>query len=133
MNQMMRKWGGWIIVISVVIVITVSGITAQRYLDRSSAELAEHLEKVGRALDEENWEEGHQAFIAFEKRWDKTRLKWALFTDHLELDNLEMKLARLREHLHTGDRESGRADYGEALMLLKHIPERMRLTLSNTF
>lgn len=130
---MIHKWGSWLIVISVVIIITVSGVASQRYLDRTSEELAGHLEKVGRALSEEDWEKGQNAFIAFEKRWDKIRLKWALFTDHLELDNLEMKLARLREHLHTRDKNSGRADYGEALMLLKHIPERMRLTFSNTF
>ncbi|NMB35212.1 MAG: DUF4363 family protein [Firmicutes bacterium] len=130
---MMRRWGSWLIVIGVVIIIIVSGVTAQRYLDRSSGELTEQLEKVGRALDEENWEKGRNAFVVFEKSWDRTRLKWALFTDHLELDNLEMKLARLREHLHTKDKVNGRADYGEALMLLKHIPERARLTLSNIF
>lgn len=129
----MRRWGSWFIVIGVVVIITISGVAAQRYLDRTSAELAGHLEKVGRALAEEDWEKGQSAFIAFEKRWDKIRLKWALFTDHLELDNLEMKLARLREHLQTRDKNNGRADYGEALMLLKHIPERMRLTFSNTF
>ena len=130
---MIRKWGGWLLVLGVVIIITASGVTAQRYLDRTSGELAAQLEKVGRAMEEENWEEGQRAFIAFEKRWDEVRLKWALFTDHMELDNLEMKLARLREHLHIRDKANGRADFGEALMLLKHIPERERLTFSNIF
>lgn len=130
---MIRKWGGWLIVLGVVVIIAASGVTAQRYLDRTSRELVTQLENVGRAVKEENWEESQRAFITFEKSWDKVRLKWALFTDHMELDNLEMKLARLREHLHTRDKANARADFGEALMLLKHIPERERLTFSNIF
>ncbi|MGI6308603.1 MAG: DUF4363 family protein [Dethiobacteria bacterium] len=129
----MRKWGGWLLVLGVVVIITVSGVITQRYLDKTSGELITQLEKVGRAVEQENWEEGQHAFTAFIKSWDEVSQKWALFTDHMELDNLEMKLARLRENLHTRDKTNARADFGEALMLLKHIPDRERLTWSNVF
>lgn len=130
---MMRKWGGWLLVVSVVLIIIVSGVLTQRYLDRTSGELIDRLESIGQAVEEEDWERSQKAFISFKKDWDNTSLKWALFTDHLELDNLEMKLARLKENLHSGDKSNARADFGEALMLLKHIPDRGRLTWSNVF
>lgn len=130
---MTRKWGGWLLVVSVILLIIVSGVLTQRYLDQTSHQLINQLETVGRAVDEENWEKSHEAFTTFKKNWDDTSLKWALFTDHLELDNLEMKLARFKENLHSRDKNSARGDFGEALMLLKHIPDRGRLTWSNVF
>ena len=80
---------------------------------QDSGELITQLEKVGRAVEQENWRKANRHEV---RCWDYVSQKWALFTDHMELDNLEMKLARLRENLHTGINQCpGR--FWEALML----------------
>lgn len=128
---MMRKWGGYLLVLGIVLIITTGGVTAQRYLDRTAGELVAMLGEVGKAVDREDWTESERAFAAFKKRWGEVRRNWAMFTDHMELDNVEMRIARLKELLRSQDQTEARAEFSEALMLIEHIPERERLTLRN--
>ncbi|MGD0152347.1 MAG: DUF4363 family protein [Thermacetogeniaceae bacterium] len=129
----MRKWSGWLLVLVIVAIITTGGILTQRYLDRSSEELASRLQQVQQAVEQRDWQRSESKYNDFEKRWNSVNNNWALFTDHLELDNLEMRLIRLQEFIETRDEVNARAEAGEALNLIKHIPERERLTWRNLF
>ncbi len=129
----MRKWSGWLLVLAIVAIITVGGILTQRYLDRSADELASQLERVESAVEHGDWRESEGGFAVLEKDWNRAHDNWALFTDHMELDNLEMCLVRLQEFIATRDEVNARAAAGEAMDLIRHIPERYRLTWRNVF
>lgn len=129
----MRKWGGWLLVLVIVAMITTGGILAQRYLDRSAGELTSRLEQVQQAVEQRDWQKSESSYSDFKKYWKRVSNNWALFTDHLELDNLEMRLIRLREFIATKDEVNARVEAGEALDLIEHIPERERLTWRNVF
>ncbi|HHW40451.1 MAG TPA: DUF4363 family protein [Syntrophomonadaceae bacterium] len=129
----MNKWGGYLLVFVIVVIIGVGGALVQRYLDRTAGELSASLQEVGRALDHEDWEQGERAFAGFEQRWRVVRRNWALVVDHVEIDSVDMRLARLKEFIRAREDDESLAEYGEALMLLEHIPERERLTWRNLF
>ncbi len=129
----MHKWSGWLLVLAIVVIITTGGILTQRYLDRSSEELAAQLQQVRQAVEQRDWQRSESNYNDFEKRWNRVSDNWALFTDHLELDNLEMRLIRLQEFIEARDGVNARAEAGEALNLIRHIPERERLTWRNLF
>ena len=129
----MRKWSGWLLVLAIVAIITVGGILTQWYLDRSADELASQLERVESAVEHGDWRESEGGFAVLEKDWNRAHDNWALFTDHMELDNLEMCLVRLQEFIATRDEVNARAAAGEAMDLIRHIPERYRLTWRNVF
>jgi len=129
----MRKWGGYLLVFVIVVIIGVSGVLVQRYLDRTASELSAMLQEVGKALDHEDWGQSERAFSVFEQRWRVVRRNWALVVDHVEIDNVDMRLARLKELIRAREDDEARAEYSEAMMLLKHIPERERLTWRNLF
>jgi hypothetical protein len=129
----MRRWSGWLLVLAIVAIIITGGILAQRYLDRSADELASRLEQVQQAVKHADWEGSENSFAALEKRWSGVHSNWALLTDHLELDNLELKLVRLQEFINARDEVNAGVEAGEAMDLIRHIPERERLTWRNVF
>lgn len=129
----MRKWSGWLLILVIVAIITASGLLAQRYLDRSAGELASDLQRVQQDIEHKDWKDGESSFATLEKNWNRARSSWALFTDHLELDNLELRLVRLQEFIETRDEVNARAEAGSAMSLIRHIPERERLTWRNVF
>jgi len=130
---MKRLLFGYVIIIIVVALIGLGGAYFQSYLEKTAAELSLELEKVKDKVAEGNWEESKEAFISFNKKWERVRKNWAMFTNHFEIDNIEMKLVRSQEFIEAKDRVNAAVELSEAIMLLEHIPERERLTLQNIF
>jgi hypothetical protein len=129
----MHKWSGWLLILAIVVMIITGGILSQRYLDRSADELASQLERVQQAVEQKDWMTSEGGFALLEERWNRVHSNWELFTDHLELDNLELSLIRLQKFIETRDEVNARVEAGEAMDLIRHIPERERLTWRNIF
>jgi hypothetical protein len=129
----MHKWSGWLLILAIVVMIITGGILSQRYLDRSADELASQLERVQQAVEQKDWMTSEGGFTLLEEHWNRVHSNWELFTDHLELDNLELSLIRLQKFIETRDEVNARVEAGEAMDMIRHIPERERLTWRNIF
>ena len=105
----------------------------QRYLHQSADTLVTELQEVKSLAEQEEWSAASKSFEKFMSRWNKVRRTWAMFTDHFELDNIDMRLARGKEFIRAQDIVNISAEFGEAIQLLEHIPERESLTLHNIF
>ncbi|MDD2360219.1 MAG: DUF4363 family protein [Syntrophaceticus schinkii] len=130
---MNRIIGSYAIILIVVVIIGIGGVYSQRYLEHSASELVVGLKEVKKAVDQEKWKESKDAYAKFNKNWSKAHKNWAMFTDHFELDNIEMRLIRGRSFIEAEDVTNAIAEFDEAIMLLEHIPDRERLTLYNIF
>lgn len=130
---MKRIIGSYVIIIIVIGVIGIGGIYSQKYLDRSASQLVGDLEEVKKVVEQEKWKESRDAYAKVNENWDDAHKKWALFTDHYELDNIEMRLIRGQSFIEAEDATNAVVEINEAIMLLEHIPERERLTLYNIF
>lgn len=133
MMDVKRVFGAYMIVLTVVVLIIAGGVISQRYLQRSADSLAAELKDAKALMEQDNWDEAEESFDRFVGHWRQVRRYWAMFTDHFELDNIDMKLVRAREFIRTRDAVNASAEFGEAVQLLEHIPERERLTLNNIF
>lgn len=129
----MRRWSGWLLILVIVGIIAAGGLLAQRCLDRSAGGLAADLQRVQQEIGRGDWDGAKSAFAALGDRWDGVRRNWALLTDHQELDSLELRLVRLREFIEARDEVNARVEAAEAMSLIRHIPERERLTWRNIF
>ncbi|CEO88049.1 DUF4363 family protein [Syntrophaceticus schinkii] len=130
---MKRIIGSYVIIFIVVAIIGFGGVYSHRYLDRSASKMVVELEEVKKAVEQEKWKESRDAYAKFNENWDDAHKKWAMFTDHFELDNIEMRLIRGQSFIDAEDAINAVAEINEAIMLLEHIPERERLTLYNIF
>ncbi len=129
----MRKWIGWLLVLAIAAMITAGGILTQQYLDTSASEMASRVEQVQQAVERGDWMDGQRSFAILEADWNRTHGNWAMITDHTELDNLELSLVRLQKFIEARDEINARVEAGEALDMIRHIPERDRLTWQNVF
>ncbi len=130
---MKRFIGSYVVVFIVIGLIAAGGLLSQQYLNRTSAQLVVELKEVKKLVEQDDWKGSKEAYDRFDRRWTGVRKNWAMFTDHFEIDNIEMRLARSREFIEAEDAVNASAEFGEAIMLLEHIPERGRLTLHNIF
>ncbi|MGB4504426.1 MAG: DUF4363 family protein [Syntrophaceticus sp.] len=130
---MKRIIGSYVIIIIVIGVIGIGGIYSQKYLDRSASQLVGDLEEVKKVVEQEKWKESRDAYAQVNENWGDAHKKWAMFTDHYELDNIEMRLIRGQSFIEAEDATNAVVEINEAIMLLEHIPERERLTLYNIF
>ncbi len=129
----MNKPSGYLFVFVIASAIVVSGVLSQRYLDETAGGLAALLQRVERALVSEDWGECEQAFSAFERRWRVVRRNWGVVVDHMEIDNVDMRVARLKVFIQEREADEALAECSEALLLIRHIPERERLNWRNIF
>lgn len=125
--------GSYAVVLIVIILILTGGLLSQQYLDRTSAQLVEELNEVKKLVEQDDWKGSKAAYERFDGHWNTVCKNWAMFTDHFEIDNIEMRLARSREFIEAEDKVNASVEFSEAIMLLEHIPERGRLTLHNIF
>lgn len=130
---MRRMIGSYLVVLIVVFLIGVGGVYSQRYLHQSATTLATELREVKILAEQEEWGAASELFEKFMSRWNKVHRIWAMFIDHIELDNIDMRLARGKEFIRAQDIVNVSAEFGEAIKLLEHIPERESLTLHNIF
>lgn len=130
---MKRLLFGYVIIFFVVALIGLGGAYFQRYLEQTANELTLELTKVKKIVKQEDWEGSIEEFNTFNEKWNKVRNNWAMFTDHFEIDNIDMKLVRSQEFIKAKDAVNAVVELSEAIMLLEHIPERERLTLQNIF
>lgn len=130
---MKRFIGAYAIILIVVGIIGVGGVYSQRYLERTASKLVVELKEIKKAVEQEEWKDCKKAYAGFNENWNDVRKNWAMFTDHFEIDNIEMRLARGRSFIEAEDVTNASAEFDEAIMLLEHIPERERLTLYNIF
>lgn len=130
---MKTKWTGYLGVLAIIAVITLSGVKVQNYLDRTASEMVASLQAVKDDVAENKWEDSIINFSTFIERWQPVRENWVLFINHNEINNVETKLTRISELLKTQEHSSVTAELGEAIMLLQQIPERERLNWRNIF
>jgi len=129
----MRKWSGWLLVLAIVAIVIAGGILSQQYLERSADGLTAQLERVQQSVEQKDWMMSERDFALLEERWSGVHGNWALFKDHLELDNLDLSLIRLQKFIETRDEVNARVEAGTALDLIRGIPEREQLTWRNVF
>jgi len=130
-DTLKQKWLGYLSVLVIIGIIITSGILLQNYLDKSANSMITALQIIKDELEQEQWPEGKNKFNSFTKQWEQVRKNWALFIDHLEIHNLEMKLARIEELLDMQEKKEILPELNEIIVLLQHIPERERLTWRN--
>ncbi|KKM11105.1 hypothetical protein SY88_10255 [Clostridiales bacterium PH28_bin88] len=130
---MRPRMADYVVVLALSAAITIGGIMLQNYLEQTAAELATGLQAVQTAVEQNNWAKSHDSFAAFSRKWHPIRRNWELFIDHFEIDSIEKQVYRIEELLKAQDRTGAIPEIGEAVMLVKHIPRRERLTLHNLF
>lgn len=120
-----------LLLITLLISIVLASFLIQHTLETSSVVLDQHLESIGKLLIAKKTVEAGSAFAKFRKSWRGVQTRWTLFTDHREIDEIEMALVRLESGLAQEETAMALAELATIRRLVKHIPLKEKLTLEN--
>lgn len=122
-----------ILISGVTIVIILSGILINSYLDKSSKIIENGIDRIEADIRERDWEAAKLDFTQVSSKWNKTKIIWSMLVDHIEVDNIDSTLSRIQSHIQTRDYSLSLSEISALRLFVEHIPEKEALSLKNIF
>lgn len=101
------------------------------YLNHTAAELSQQISAVQQLVRTDQWAEAIADFEQADGQWKRVRGTWSALIRHQEIDDLEKTFGRVTEFLAAEDRSLALAELETARLLIEHIPDKEKITLSN--
>jgi hypothetical protein len=123
------------LIIIAVVLISIIGLglwTIDRVSYQSEIMLG-HSDGLEKSVDSEQWLEARKQFDNLMKTWNNAKPLWTVLLDHKEIDNMDISLARIDRHILAGDKSLALSEISVLKLLIRHIPEKERITLGNIF
>lgn len=95
--------------------------------------LTKSIEAVSLDVKYERWSAAKSGMEDIQKRWKKTESIWALLTDHIEIDNIEMSMIKSSEYITARSPALSLAELSNLKYMLEHIYEKETFSLENIF
>ena len=102
-------------------------------MEQSSQTLLAQIQKVASSVQAEAWDDAQTHFQVTADQWHRVEKRWALITDHEEIDEIVRALQKIKAYLHFQTAPDALAELQTLIYLIKHIPEKEKLTLSTLF
>jgi len=114
------------------IVIIISGIFIQNYLEKSSESLLKDVNALKILIIANKNELTDKVKEPLIEEWEKTKKIWSTLIDHNELDSIEEIVKRIEVLLSNTDEETELlAELNRLEFYLEHIPEKERFAIEN--
>jgi hypothetical protein len=117
--------------LAVVLALTVAGLAINGYLARSAAQLEEKLALMQELVGTDDWDAAQQVFAQFSQRWEDVQRHWAILINHQEIDELQLLFGRIEQYIIAENRALALAELEAARLLVRHIPEKENVNLTN--
>lgn len=114
-------------------VIIFSGMSIKSYLYRTTQTLLEEIEKAESYVNNDRWDDAHKAILDLSQRWDSTEKKWALFTNHHEIDNITISIRTSSEYIKAKQKSEALASISTLKHYVSHIPKMEDVSFENIF
>jgi len=110
-----------------------AGYFTMSEVSRTAHILISHSDQMKSSIENGNWEQAQDNFKEFSIFWHNAESMWTILLNHNEIDNIDISLAKIEQYIKA--RETGLALGEMAILklLIKHIPEKEKLTLENIF
>ncbi|WP_024831413.1 DUF4363 family protein [Ruminiclostridium josui] len=119
------------IVVSLVLIIIVSGVLSLCYLNRSCEKLEKTVNSAGLFIQSKQWDSAEKLLQNFASDWDKTKFGWSILLDHFEIDNIDNSYTKTKKYVESKDYSSALAELEALKEYINHIPVKESFTLKN--
>ncbi|EPR10822.1 DUF4363 family protein [Ruminiclostridium papyrosolvens] len=119
------------VVISLVLVIIISGVLTLYYLNRSCERLEKTVNSAGLFIQSKQWDSAEKLLNDFASDWDRTKFGWAILLDHFEIDNIDNSYTKTKKYVESKDYPSALAELEALKEYIKHIPKKESFSLEN--
>lgn len=99
----------------------------------TSEVLLSHCNDIKAGVRDGEWEKALEHLKRFEDFWNGVKPLWAILIDHTEIDNIDMALAKIEQYIKTGEKGLALGELSSLELLIRHIPDKEKLSLENIF
>lgn len=110
-----------------------AGFWTNQQLERSSNELLQDVDKIHGEILAGNWAGAIEYTGTLEDNWDRQGKWWPAIMDHQEIDNIDFAIARHKEYIAAENAPLALGQLSEIRQMIKHIPEKGEINLTNIF
>jgi hypothetical protein len=110
-----------------------SSFFASRTLYSSTKIIEEKILEIETNTYEKDWESAKDNIKTVMESWPKTEKKWSILLDHSDIDAISTSIFRLSIYLEAKNTTLALAETASLKQLLKTIPHREVLSLTNIF
>jgi hypothetical protein len=119
--------------IALLITIILGSIVYIYWLNTTSNNLLSKIDKLEDAVQSNNWSAAEKQLDDIQKGWEKTEKWMTTLIDHQEIDAIKITLAKLSQYVHYKEVADFMAESATLKLLIKHIPGKEKINLSNLF
>jgi len=120
-------------IVFVLALIIGSSFFASRTLYSSTQIIEEKILEIETNTYEKDWESAKDNIKTVMESWPKTEKKWSILLDHSDIDAISTSIFRLSIYLEAKNTTLALAETASLKQLLKTIPHREVLSLTNIF
>jgi hypothetical protein len=122
----------WVLTIIIILVlIFAASFWSLAYLSNSSKEIDQDINVLDQNIRNAKWGEASRSFEVLDNRWGITKGKWTMLLDHMEIDNIDKELAKLKQYIITKDLNEALAELATVKLLFEHIPQKEQFNVEN--
>lgn len=120
--------------ISVLLVIIIGlSVFGANVLSNTSGRLEEHISRIEVSTTSGDWDNATGYLDDIEKDWTKSEGIWSILIDHIEIDNIENSLTRMKKYIEVKDKALALGEIANLKQYVKHIPQKETFNLRNIF
>lgn len=123
----------WLITLCGLLAFLILSLMIQSYLDQSADFLSRKLSEIEPDIKSLNWNQTDIKLKSFTKDWERTKLYWAVITNHKEMDLIEEALLKTIQAVAGGSYTDALINLSVLKNFIKHIPEKERFSIVNIF
>lgn len=119
------------LIISVIMIISMS--FSIKYLNKASQNLVRLNDEIEKNITDGNWDKAYNTTIELTDKWKDYSKKIKLFSNHQEIDNIEMELQKLPQYIKEETKDESLASAYVLKFLLNHIADLEKIKFENIF
>jgi DNA-directed RNA polymerase specialized sigma subunit len=123
----------WLAAMAGLILFIGLAIFVQHGIQNTSKQFEQELDKVNITLAMRQRQPTITKLEAIEKKWQKTKLLWAMLIIHREIDSIDEAIIRTVKFTQSGQYQEAQVELSILKHYINHIPERERFSLVNIF
>jgi len=109
------------------------GFWTNNQLTASADELLLNVDKIHDEISAQHWDSASEHTEELEQNWDRKGKWWPALLDHQEIDNIDFAIARNREYIAAKNAPLALGQISEIRKMIKHIPQKGAINLTNIF
>lgn len=122
-----------LVIISLFVVILLSGILSLIYLNGSSHKLEKSIDAASISVTNKQWDSAAKNLKEFEDKWESAKFSWSILLDHFEIDNIDNSFIKSKKYVESEDFPSALAELEALKQYIKHIPQKESFSIKNIF